>query len=154
MTIDVDVNPVMLLAGSDSDTGRVPNCRPPNRVKVVIAREIQISKYFSPDPLLSLELISEVLSAALILLLTRTGYKAAQQVKLLIRNESLEWITVRVSREVVSEEPGTESHLAVVHQGGVQHLSTAVFSWQRSSGICGDHLDLRTEGPSTEIRRI
>ena len=76
MTIDVEVDPRLFLAGSDSDTDRVPDCRPPDRVKVVMAREIQSSKYFAPDPLLSLNLISEVLSAALILLITRAGYKA------------------------------------------------------------------------------
>ena len=130
MTIDVDVNPGVLLAGSDSDTGRVPDCRPPHWVKVEIASEIQTSKYFAPDPLLSLDVISEVFSAALILLVTRPCYIAAQQLILPIRNESLKWITVRVSREVVSEEPGTESHLAIFHQGGVQDLSTALSSWQ------------------------
>ena len=52
---------------------------------------------------------------------------------------------------MLSEEPGTESQLGIFHQGGVQDLSTAVFSWQRGSKICGDHLD--TEGRSTEERR-
>ena len=129
MTIDVDVNPGVLLAGSDSDTGRVPDSRPPDRVKVVIAREIQTSKYFAPDPLVSLNLISIVLSAALIKLITRFAKIAAQQDILPIRNESLEWIIIRGSREVVSEEPGTESHLGVLLQGGVQDLSLTVFSW-------------------------
>ena len=115
VTIDVDVDPVVLLAGSDSDTGRVPDCRPPDWVKVVIAREIHISKYFAPDPLLSLNLISVVLSAALIELIARSRYKAAQQDILPIRNQSLKWKTIRVSREVVSEEPGTESHLQNSH---------------------------------------
>ena len=76
MTIDVDVNPGVLLAGSDSDTGRVPDSRPPDRVKVVIARKIESSKYFAPDPLLSLKFLSEVFSAALKLLITSSGYKA------------------------------------------------------------------------------
>ena len=66
MTIDVDVNPGVLLPSSDSDTGRVPDSRPPDRVKVARAREIQTSKYFAADPLLSLHLISVVLSAALV----------------------------------------------------------------------------------------
>ena len=130
VTIDVDVDPVVLLAGSDSDTGRVPDCRPPDRVKVVMARDIRISKYFAPDPLLSFKPISVELSAALILLITRSGYIAAQQVSIPIRNESLKWRIIRVSREVVSEEPGAESHIGVFHQGGVQDLSTAVISWQ------------------------
>ena len=58
LTIDVDVNPGVLLAGFDSDTGRVPDSRPPDRVKVEITRDRTTSKYFAPDPLLSLNLIS------------------------------------------------------------------------------------------------
>lgn len=148
VTIDVDADPGVLLDSSNSDAGRVPDCRPPDRVIVRITREIRTSKYFASDPLK--KPISVVLSAALILLITRSGYIATQQVILPIRNESLEWIAIRVSREVVSEEPGTESHLGIFPQGGVQHLSLAVCSWQRSSGICGDHLHLHTKA-NTEI---
>ena len=130
LTIDVDVNPGVLLAGSDSDTGRVPDCRPPDRVEVVIAREIQTSKYFATDPPPSRNLISVILSAALVEHITIFPNITTQQDILLIRNESLKWIIIRGSGEVVSEEPGTESHLGIFHQGGVQDLSTALFSWQ------------------------
>ena len=58
------------------------------------------------------------------------------------------WPSIRMSVELVSEEPGTES-LGIFHQGGVQDLSTAVFGWKRSPVICGDHLHLHTEGRST-----
>ena len=129
-SLTIDVDPVILLASSYSDTDRVPDCRTPDRVIVVIASEIGSSKYFAPDPLLSLNLFSVVLCTALIQLITRSGYKAAQQLINPIRNESLKWMIIRVSREVVGEEPGTESHLAIFHQGGVQNLSTALFSWQ------------------------
>ena len=92
------------------------------------AWQIQISKHFAPDPLLGLDLLSEVFSAALVLLVTRPGYEAAQQLELLIRNESLEGVTVGVGGEGVGEEPSTESHRGIIHQGGVQDLSTTVFS--------------------------
>ena len=130
MAIDVDVDPVVLAAGPDGDTGRVPDCRPPDWVEVVIAREIQTSKHLPSDPLLGLHLDSVALSTALIELITRFANIAAQQDILLIRNESLEWIVVRRGGEVVSEEPGTESQLLIFHQGGVQQLSPAIFSWQ------------------------
>ena len=66
----------------------------------------------------------------LVILITRSGYQTAQKVFISIRNESLTWLAVRVSREVVGEEPGTQSHLGIFPQGGVQDLSTALFSWQ------------------------
>ena len=70
------------------------------------------------------------LGAAGIHLKARSGDIAAQQRIFPILDQSLTGPAVRVSGEAVSEEPGTESHLAIFHQGGVQHLSTAVFSWQ------------------------
>ena len=45
--------------------------------------------------------------SALIELVTRPGYVAAQQGVLLVGDQSLEWIIVRVSGEVVGEEPAT-----------------------------------------------
>ena len=129
-SLTIDVDPVVLLASSYSDTDRVPDCRTPDRVIVVIASEIGSSKYFAPDPLLSLNPLSVFFSAAFIQLITRSGYIAAQGLVLPIRYQSLKWITMRGSREVVSEEPGTESHLGIFPQGGVQDLSTAVLSWQ------------------------
>ena len=65
MTIDGDVDPVVLVGSSDSDTERVPDSRQPNRVKVIIARDVKISEYFAPDPLLALQLVSVVLRTAL-----------------------------------------------------------------------------------------
>ena len=68
LTIEVEVDPVVLLGGSDSDTGRVPHTRQPDRVEVVFTREIQIPKYFALTPLvlLTLNLIFVVVSAATI----------------------------------------------------------------------------------------
>ena len=63
-----------------------------------------------------------------------------------MKYQSLKWINIRADGEVVSEEPGTESHLGIFHQGGVHHLGLPVFGWLRISGICGDHLHLHTEG--------
>ena len=132
LTIDVNVNPVVQLAGSDSDTGRVPDCHPPGRVEVVFTREIQVSQYLALTPLLALtlHLISVVLSAAVVEMVTWSANVAAQQGVPPNSNQSLEWKTIWLGREVVSEEPGTDSDGGVFPQGGVQHLSLAVFCWQ------------------------
>ena len=130
VTIDGDVDPVVLVGSSDSDTERVPDSRQPNRVKVIIARDVKISEYFAPDPLLTLKLFNIILSAALIEEIARLAYVATQQGILPVRNDSLERIIIRGSGEVVGEEPGADSQLGDVHQGGVHQLSTAVFSWQ------------------------
>ena len=69
-------------------------------------------------------------SAYLVILIARPGYQTAQQVIISIGNEGLSGLAVRVSGEVVGEEPGTEGHLRILDQGGVQDLSTAICSWQ------------------------
>ena len=76
------------------------------------------------------EFIFVFLSTASIRLIARHRQVAAQQVIRAVGNERLGWPAVRVRREVESEEPGTESQLGVFHQGGVQHLSLALFTWQ------------------------
>ena len=52
--------------------------------------------------------------------IARSGNETGQQVVSPVRDESLSGGTVQVSGEVMSEEPGAERHLGVVHQGGVQ----------------------------------
>ena len=93
------------------------------------------------------------LSTAGIRLIARHCCIAAQQVIRAVRYQRLGWPAVRVRREVESEEPGTDSQLGVVHQGGVQHLGLALFPWQWSSGscLCGDHSDLHTKDISAMI---
>ena len=98
MTIDVDVDPVVLLAGPDSDTERVPDCRQPYRVEVVVgAREIQFSKYFASDPLETVQLLFVILSAALVVMITGLANIATQQGIPPIRNDGLEWRIILVS---------------------------------------------------------
>ena len=54
-----------------------------------------------------------------IIVIARSGNNAGQQVVSGVRDDSLTGETVQVSGEVMSEEPGAERHLGVVHQGGV-----------------------------------
>ena len=85
-------------------------------------------------------------------LVTRSGNITSQQSMITIKDDNLFWPGVRVGGEVVSEEPGTDRHLGIFSQRGVHHLNPAIFSWQGSSGICGDHPHLLTE--DTEIRKV
>ena len=44
----VDVNPVVTQARNGGDAGRVPDCRPPGRVAVVV-RDENVTKYFPSE---------------------------------------------------------------------------------------------------------
>ena len=128
----VDVDPVVTQGWTGSETGRVPDCRPPGWVEVRIVGNKEISKHFPRDPgqLVFSEYIFVFLSTASKRLITRSGYVAAQKVPHSIGDERLTWPSGGVSREVVGEEPGAESQLGVFPQGGVRDLSPALFSWQ------------------------
>ena len=76
------------------------------------------------------EIILESLCTADISSFTRHRHIAPQQNITTVGDERLSWPALGVSGEVVSEEPGTESHLGVFHQRGVQDKGPAVFSWQ------------------------
>ena len=119
-----------MLARLNTDTDRIPDSRQPPWVKEVVAREIQFSKYFALDPLLSLELFFVILSAALIILITRSANIGTQQGILPVGNDGLERRVIVVSREVMGEEPDTEAQLGIFLNRGVQDLSLAVFSRQ------------------------
>ena len=99
---------------------------------MVILRIIENAKNLSPGPdlLIPTNDIFVELSTSRFELVTFTSTITGQQVAFPKRNEGLTGPTIRVSGEAVSEEPGTESHLGVFPQGGVQDLSTALFSWQ------------------------
>ena len=76
------------------------------------------------------EIILVSLRTADISFFTRYRHITPQQTISPVREERLSWPAVRVSGEVVREEPDTESELLIVHQGGVEQLSPALFSWQ------------------------
>ena len=128
----VDVDPEVTPVRTGSETGRVPDCRPPGRVELGSVGDKAISKHFPRDPgqLSITEYVFIFLSTASKRLITRSGYVAAQKVPHSIGDERLTWPSGGVSREVVGEEPGAESQLGVFPQGGVRDLSPALFSWQ------------------------
>ena len=70
------------------------------------------------------------LGAAGIHLMARSGHVAAQQGIFPVLDQSLAGPAVGVGGEVVSEEPGAESHGGIFHQGGVHQLRSAGFRGQ------------------------
>ena len=128
--VTIDVNPVTQ-SRTDRNTGRVPDCGPPDSI-VSVNRVEQIPEYFPSEPLEVGKFAKSLLvflSAPFEESVTICRRVAAQQIIFPVRDESLIWPAIRVSGEVVGEEPGTESQLRVFLQGGVQDLSPAVFSW-------------------------
>ena len=124
----IDVHSVATQARTGRETGRVPNCWQPGRVKEVPAGNKQTTKRFPSDPgdVISTEYIFVILRTAFITLVrvTRPGYKTAEQVIRPMRNERLRgWSAFSLSREVVAEEPCTDSQGGIESQGGVQQLS-------------------------------